>query len=238
MKVLTWNILASEWIDDETYKDVNKTIRHNSNQRFCRIMEYILHINPDIILLQEVMNTEYNNLIANLSSEYIISSLVIFDWNDIKSNSGNVSLFKRTEFSDKYMNHYPFDYGIQTNCVYKNQHCKIFNIHLNDVSIRRRHQQMNAIMPLLLDTKLCIVGGDFNHQYRQNTKLYDIPQYTIHNTTCPTYFIERKMNIDNILTKGFKTKSPIICPIYPETIEKGFIEYGSDHLPIVINIQV
>jgi endonuclease/exonuclease/phosphatase family metal-dependent hydrolase len=201
-------------------------------------MEHILQINPDIILLQEVMNPEYKKLIGYFENKYIISPLVRINWNDIKNNSGNVSLFKRTEFSHKYMSHSPLDYGVHTNCVYKNHHFTIYNVHLNDASIRKRYQQMNAKMPSLLDAKLCIIGGDFNHQYRQNTKLYDIPRYTIHNTTCPTYFVERKMNIDNILTKGFRNISPSSCPAYPENTEKGFIEYGSDHLPVVINIAI
>ena len=41
------------------------------------------------------------------------------------------------------------------------------------------------------------------------------------------------MTIDNILSKGFKILPNSSCPIYPINIERGFVEYGSDHLPII-----
>jgi hypothetical protein len=53
---------------------------------------------------------------------------------------------------------------------------------------------------------------------------------------CPTYYIERKMNIDNILTKGFQ-KAPLSkCNWYPTRVEDGFKEYGSDHLPVLVEV--
>jgi endonuclease/exonuclease/phosphatase family metal-dependent hydrolase len=236
MKVLTWNTLASEWIDDKTYKIVKKDIRCNAKTRFQVIMKRINDLNPTIILLQEVMPEQYNKLYLMLNKTYIITQLVVIKWEDRRNNSGNVSLFKRTDFSDKHIQHSPLDYGIQTTCIYKKRTCKIYNVHLSDISVYERNKQLNTIMPSLLDNNHCIIAGDFNHQYRLNTKLYNIPNYTIHNTNCPTYFIERKMNIDNILSKGFTTNSLTTCPEYPQGMEDGFIRYGSDHLPIVVDI--
>lgn len=236
MKVLTWNTLASEWIDNQTYKLVKKEIRCNAKNRFQVIMKRIIDIKPSIILLQEVMPEQYNQLQQMLHKTYIITQLVRINWNDTKNNSGNVSLFSRNDFSEKYMQHSPLDYGIQTNCIYKKRPCKIYNVHLSDVSVDERNKQLKTIMPALLESNHCIVAGDFNHQYRLNTKLYNIPNYTIHNTTCPTYYIERKMNIDNILFKGFRPSSLSTCPEYPADMEDGFIIYGSDHLPVVADI--
>ena len=236
MKVLTWNTLASEWIDDKTYKSVKKDIRCDADTRFQTIMKYITDINPTVILLQEVMPEQYNKLHLMLHKAYIITPLTQIHWDDTKNNSGNVTLLKRTDFSDKHILHEPLDYGIQTNCIYKKRPCKIYNIHLSDISVHERNKQMNVIMPSLLETNYCIIAGDFNHQYKKNTTFYNIPNYTIHNTKCPTYYIERKMNIDNILSKGFIPGSSNTCAYYPLNMENGFITYGSDHLPVVVDI--
>jgi endonuclease/exonuclease/phosphatase family metal-dependent hydrolase len=236
MKVLTWNILASEWIDDETYHMVKKTIRCDANRRFKRIMQYIMEEDATVILLQEVMPYEYGKLDRILRDKYILTPLSRINWHKTKNNSGNVTLFKKTDFSEKDMQHHRLEFGIRTDCMYKNKACRVFNIHFSDVSIKYRYTQLNSIMPLLLETNIGIIGGDFNHQYSKNTRFYNIPNYTIHNTTCPTYYIERKMNIDNILSKGLTIAPQTTCPKYPDDIEKGIIEYGSDHLPVKIDL--
>jgi hypothetical protein len=46
------------------------------------------------------------------------------------------------------------------------------------------------------------------------------------------------MNIDNILTNGFKKIQGSKCQLYPKNIEEGLIEYGSDHLPVIIEVDV
>ena len=236
MKVLTWNILASEWIDDETYHMVKKHIRCDANRRFKRIMQYIMEEDATIILLQEVMPYEYGKLDRILRDKYILTPLSRINWHKTKNNSGNVTLFKKTDFSEKDMKHHKLEFGIQTDCIYKNKACRVFNIHFSDVSIQHRYAQLKSIMPLLLETNIGIIGGDFNHQYSKNTRFYNIPDYTIHNTTCPTYYIERRMNIDNILSKGLTIAPHTTCPKYPDDIEEGIIEYGSDHLPVKIDL--
>jgi endonuclease/exonuclease/phosphatase family metal-dependent hydrolase len=236
MKVLTWNTLASEWIDDKTYKMVKKHIRCNTEKRFQTIVTHITNMDPSLVLLQEVMPEQYAVLKQKLHKTYIITPLLQIDWHKTKNNSGNVTLFKRTDFAEKQMQHFPLEFGLYTNCVYKNHPCKIYNIHLSDISANERKKQMNTIMHSLLESKYCIIGGDFNHQYRKNTQFYNIPEYTIHNTKCATYYIESKMNIDNLLSKGFVTNELNTCANYPLNIEKGFIDYGSDHLPVLVDI--
>jgi endonuclease/exonuclease/phosphatase family metal-dependent hydrolase len=235
MKVLTWNILASEWIDNKTYKMINKK-ELNANTRINRILQYILKHDATIIMLQEVMPMEYKKLTRLFQDRYIITPLNRIDWDDAKNHSGNVTLLNKSEFSNTHMQHYPLEFGVCTKCVYKNKICRIFNIHFNDLSISDRYRQRDSIMQTLEDTQHCIIGGDFNHQYNKNTKFYNISNYNIHNTSCPTYYIERRMNIDNILTKGFQLIPVSQCPKYPDDIENGFVEYGSDHLPIMIEL--
>ena len=75
-------------------------------------------------------------------------------------------MFKKTEFNDKYMNHFRLEFGIQTRCLYNNKDCIIYNIHLNDVSIQNRYTQLNSIKQILLEAKTCIHVGDFNQIYQ------------------------------------------------------------------------
>lgn len=235
MKILTWNILASEWIDDKTYHDVVKKIRYDNKRRFDRIFYYITKQNADLILLQEVMPCEYKKIKLLFKNEYIITPVFRINWHKNKNNSGNVSLFKRTEFVNN-MTHNKLEFGMHTTCLYKNKICHIYNIHLSDVSNKYRYTQLNSILKPLIEATTCIIGGDFNHQYINNTKFYNIPNYKTHNTMCTTYYIDRKINIDNILTKGFTRFGLIECPKCPENIQEGLTNYGSDHLPITLNI--
>ena len=45
------------------------------------------------------------------------------------------------------------------------------------------------------------------------------------------------MNIDNILTSGFKKVQGSKCHWYPTNIEEGLLEYGSDHMPVIIEVE-
>jgi hypothetical protein len=231
LKIITWNILASEWIDNDTYNMINKKILYNNKERIQKIITYILKSDADIILLQEVMPFEYNNIISAFDKKYNISMLQQINWDIIKNNSGNVSLFKKVIFHKNNLEYHILDFGIYTKCKYKKKVCAFFNIHLDDCSINLRYKQIKSLTPIIQLIPNCIIGGDFNHQYKKNTKFYKIPDFTIHNK-CPSYYIEKKMTIDNILSKGFKILPKSICPIYPINIERGFIKYGSDHLPI------
>jgi endonuclease/exonuclease/phosphatase family metal-dependent hydrolase len=122
--------------------------------------------------------------------------------------------------------------------MYKNRPCDIFNIHLDDQSPQKRYKQWDDLHAVSRKEGCgSIIAGDFNHQYRKKCPLYNTPGFEAHNL-CPTYYIERKMNIDNILTKGFK-KAPLSkCNWYPTRIEDGFKEYGSDHLPVIVEVDI
>ena len=237
MIILTWNILASEWIKKSHYPGVDESVLFDYAARFSKISKKIQSINPDIILLQEVMPREYNKLVSLLKDEYFISELKTITWQYNKgSESGNVTFLRRSMFPYKSILHIPLEYGIYTQCVSNNQNYDIFNIHLDDQSCAKRHKQWGEIHSITRKRNCVnIIGGDFNHQYKSNSKIYKVPGFTAHNT-CPSYYIERKMNIDNILTRGLKKMVGGACPLYPTNIEDGFKDYGSDHLPVVTNV--
>lgn len=234
MKILSWNILASEWIKSSYYPNVDKKILFNRTNRFKQILKHILELDPDIMLLQEVMKLEYSKLFKKFTSKYYISDLDPINWGNHICESGNVSFFRKTKF--KNIEHFPLKFGIYSICTYKNIKINICNIHLDDISLNKRLNQINTLKHGFENFKLCLIAGDFNQQYTANNRIYKIPHFTVHNK-CSSYYIEKKMNIDNILSKGFiEVKN--ICPLYPNTIEEGLQYIGSDHLPIFIVLKI
>lgn len=236
MKVLSWNILATEWIKRSYYKRVKDEILFDRRKRFKTIFNKICSEDADIIMLQEVMIQEYKALKKLLGSEYWISDMNPIIWKysakDNESESGNVTMLKKSTFPRKnYIKHYPLDFGVSTKCVYKRAVLTIFNIHLDDLSGVTRNRQLESVKPHF--GKQCIIAGDFNQVYKKGIKLYNLPGFRVHND-CPTYYIEKRMNIDNIITRGLKkVKSRCSdCEYYPRSMEEGFHIYASDHLPI------
>ena len=52
----------------------------------------------------------------------------------------------------------------------------------------------------------------------------------------PTYFLDKKMSIDHIMTKGLPHGVSTSVDSYGGDFIKQFKNYGSDHLPVVLNI--
>lgn len=227
MHILSWNILASEWIKQKYYPTVNSTILFDRKTRFERIKKRIMISDADVIMLQEVMKKEYTHL-KKLLKNYSFSSLSRVNWGG-KSESGNVTILKNSSF--KNIKHTYHSFFVQTSCIYKEKQLHFFNIHLSDTSYQKRKDQLKQIKDLCINQPYCVIAGDFNNEYTSQAKLFKIPGFTVRNK-CPTYYIEKKMNIDNILTKGFRKKKIMSCPHYPNELDYGFLIYGSDHLPI------
>uniref|UniRef100_A0A6C0HHS5 Endonuclease/exonuclease/phosphatase domain-containing protein n=1 Tax=viral metagenome TaxID=1070528 RepID=A0A6C0HHS5_9ZZZZ len=260
MKILTWNILASEWIKKSYYPTVDKKILFDRKSRLKKIMERIMDEDPDILLLQEVMEMEYKTLYKHFQSKYHISILSPINWaktnvETVSSESGNVTLLKKTVFKTKTeIYEQPLDqnfglYSLAT-FTYKNKkqskQIHIFNIHLNDLHGQTRNKQMNIIRAFAekQTQKYCIIAGDFNQEFRATSRVYSLNGFTVHNK-CATYYIEKNMNIDNILTKGFVEEETTKisnntthgkCNYVPLKVENGFKIYGSDHLPVSVYI--
>lgn len=237
MKIVTWNTLASEWMKKSYYPDTGAGVLFNRKARFEQLIKILRECDADVIMLQEVMKKEYSLLKKLFAEVYIVSKLKKMNWYNKESESGNVTILRRSLFPAAEVMHEPHEYGLHTQCMYKGNMCDIFNIHLDDASIQTRYKQWNDLNSKCRPNCRVIVGGDFNHQYKKNSRLYNAPGFTAHNL-CPTYYIERKMNIDNIMTKGFKKVQGNTCSWYPEKIEDGFHVYGSDHIPVFIELDL
>jgi endonuclease/exonuclease/phosphatase family metal-dependent hydrolase len=240
MRILSWNILASEWIKGAYYPKIDKKILFDREARLKRILTVLTESNADIILLQEVMPLEYKTLKRHLQKKYITAPLIAIQWKyspkESASESGNTTFLRRTLYAKANLHFSALDFGLVTELP----KMAIINVHLDDLSGQTRNKQIEEIKELLYKKPKCILAGDFNQIYRKNSKLYSLPDFTVHNIECPTYYIEEKMNIDNILTRGFATFSlnnkAHKCMIYPLTMNEGIEMYGSDHLPVVIDI--
>ena len=255
MKIVSWNILAAEWIKKSYYPNVKEKVLFDRKNRLKIIMERIINEDPDILLLQEVMKLEYKTFIKHFHDKFHISILSPIDWSNdaskepkksdnITSESGNVTLLKKSVFKSKkdiFEQSLEMNFGIYTTALYASKRIHIFNIHLNDLHGQTRNKQINMLRPFIEKQHYCIIGGDFNQEYRLNSKLYTISGFNVNNK-CPTYYVKKNMNIDNILSKGFALEkeqtNENICHYIPLNLENGFKIYGSDHLPVILLLKV
>jgi endonuclease/exonuclease/phosphatase family metal-dependent hydrolase len=226
MKILTWNILASEWIKKSYYPTVKDHSLFQSDTRCKIILDKLKDESADIVFLQEVMPLEYKILYQEFHRMYQFSTLSNIQWYNLKkSDSGNLTMVKKHLFNS--WNETPFDHGLYV----KIDNLHLFNVHLDDVSYDKRKKQLRQ---LPLDHKYVILAGDFNQNYKKESKLYDLPGFSVHNK-CNTYFVEKKMNIDNILSKGFIHHNDS-CEYVPSKVEEGLNLYGSDHIPVTVKL--
>ena len=99
MKVLSWNILANEFIAQKYYTMIPSEILFNRQQRQDNILATLLAIDADIMLLQEVMQSEYNLLTTHYDKTHHIIRGKYITWQNKRGYSGNVTLLRKQMFS-------------------------------------------------------------------------------------------------------------------------------------------
>ena len=72
MKIISWNILANEFITQSDYPMIKSKILFNRNERLKNIMKMLLKVNSDVMLLQEVMEKEFKALMRLFALKYTI----------------------------------------------------------------------------------------------------------------------------------------------------------------------
>lgn len=247
IKVLSWNILASEFIKKSYYPTLNFNLLNDRNKRIKIIIDNLMKEDPDIILLQEVMVKEYYYLKKYLKKNYYFSVLTNVNWNgNEKTESGNITLYKKKHFYKKnntnnllYNNKIYGSYIIiQLLNDKNNKLLHLFNVHLDDLSWQTRLKQINTIRPQLEKNKYCILGGDLNQKYNKNSQIYNISNFTVSNIKNMTYYIENNMNIDNILLKNIIFVKNNMVDELNFSKKELFEKYGSDHLPVIITLEI
>jgi len=99
MKIVSWNILANEFIKKNDYPMINAKTLFNRKERLGHILRLLECIDADIMLLQEVMTTEYNALSATFGKNYLVLQGTHIHWYGKKTSSGNVTLLRKKMFS-------------------------------------------------------------------------------------------------------------------------------------------
>lgn len=237
MKILSWNILADEFIKKRYYPMIPPEDLMNRVKRQKHIIHTLKQCDTDVMLLQEVMQSEYNALSQAFAKTYHLIRGKNITWQNKRGYSGNVTCLRKSLFT--VPTGVPLAFGVGINCFYKQQPLLIFNIHLDDASRETRLTQLNELLPALRSNTKIIVAGDFNENYEAKNKLYHLLQTAglkIMNRQ-PTYYIEKKMCIDNILTKGltWKHNAAQVVNDFGADVVKQFMTYGSDHLPVILN---
>ena len=265
MKVLSWNILAHEFIKKSYYPMINPKILFDRKGRLTQITNLLQHVNADVMLLQEVMQAEYNSLYETFFTDYHIIKGTTINWDNKKSYSGNVTFLRKNVFfipannDNAFINYLPF--GIYVRCYFldnmRNSYINpnspdkltpidIINVHLDYISHSKRISEIHSIEDGIKNANRVILGGDFNQDYKSKSKsksksnLYNLLNHSfglkIYNKD-PTYLIEKKICIDHIMTKGFIGNSyGYVVNNYGNDVIQQFKEYGSDHLPVIIMI--
>lgn len=248
VKVVSWNILASEWIRTTDYPDI-KTSLLFSIKRINKIIETLQNYNADIVFLQEVMPNEYKIIKKKFKDKYTITQIQPIKWSyknesHTKNESGNVILIRNTNYHTIKVS--VMDFCIIVQCIHNetNKTITLYNIHLDDISSVKRNTQMQKLLDFDNDINkknknaCCIIGGDFNQKYTLKSKLYSLPKFIVHNL-CNTYYIDSKLNIDNILTRGFKVdKTNSKCVNVSTNNEDMFKKIGSDHISIIASLLI
>ena len=237
MKILSWNILANEFINKRYYPMLPTDILFKRSARLQQIILLLSREDADVLLLQEVMLSEYNALDTFFSRYYHLIKSKPIVWQGVRCHSMNVILLRKNMFSLRGAGITFFNFGVIVECGLNKNTITIANVHLDDLSKAVRLKQLEEIKSQLTSVDSVILGGDFNENYSKTSPLYNRVESfglkIINDFT--TYYIGRKMCIDNIMLKGSSNKVKVkVINEYDNNVLQHFINYGSDHLPVIV----
>lgn len=120
MKVVSWNILANEFIKKADYPMIKGKMLFNRKGRLTQITRILKNVNADVMLLQEVMQAEYNSLLETFEKEYYIIKGNNINWYNKKSYSGNVTFLRKNVFSLSENNDMikDLEFGLYVKCYF------------------------------------------------------------------------------------------------------------------------
>ena len=244
MKVISWNILADEFIAKKYYPNIPIKLL-DRKKRLKTIINRIKKEKTDVLLLQEVMIKEHR-VLKDLFKNFFVSNLIPVKWkypNEYgkKSESGNVILLRKTLFSDFQ---YIVDDFCIVSCIYNNKKVCFVNVHLDDLSGITRFNQITRVIEKTNKFNKVIIAGDLNQRYNEDSYMFKffklnhfIPSVTNND---PTYYISKSQSIDNIMFKGFELKSSSVSNDCGKRTLENIIcqinDYGSDHFPIIVDL--
>lgn len=242
MKVLSFNILADQYID---YYDLQRdypTINESDlklEKRMPKILSYVKKIDADIVFLQEI-TPQTKKMFAKNFPDYKLTPLAKHKYSEGGSyNSGNMTMLKKSMFK-KISNKSMFlaktyNVFLITDCEYEGEPLTLINIHLDWEKEELRTKEAIALNKYLTKHKRCIVAGDFNTDADiTHSKFKKLESAVMKNTS--TFLCENTM-IDYIYVRGFKVSMGMVDNRPIEDKRNCFIKtiklYGSDHYPVI-----
>lgn len=236
LRVLTWNVLAERWIEPDE-------VRTERWARFARVCHWLDALDADVVALQEVEPEEYALLEARMRVRGYRC-----DYGHVRAAARR---FAGAQASDLVRDLWYDDAARSTSghTVFCRERVAravaVVSVHLDDESAARRLAQLDACLAALDPARPRIVAGDFNEHYdtaRGGGALYALARRR-GMTVCvtggaSTYYTElpaRAYAIDNVLVAGVAGVPGAHVPPAPPDAARGLAEYGSDHLPVVVD---
>jgi len=185
LRVVSWNVLAPMWVHGDTFPGVNASVVAPEN-RLPKRLEILDAMSPDIILLQEVQESEFRGISNHYERDYELlglarnSSDLWRDWrrgNEYEDN-GPMVLLRGGIISKVRWESIPLTSAGDTLTFvtefFGNRNFFVVNTHLETISQETRNEQFSFVLDFL-NKKLCggseqifqpivIWGGDFNER--------------------------------------------------------------------------
>ncbi len=181
IKIFSWNILGPETKDVAWYADRYPAIIH-WHDRFMRIMQTILHSNPDIICLQEVSEAQKHIFELTLFAH----GFVLGAYASKGPRGGVILFYKKERFTLNNLGHVHINphqtFHHNSACVWvtlidkqNNKSILITSAHLQPQYIQEQFRELiDALAPLSRSIPILIIG-DFNTKYK--SMINDIMPY-------------------------------------------------------------
>lgn len=249
LKILTWNVLAQQWIDLEL-KDAALDKRHlKRTYRIEKQLQYIKQTNPDVILLQETTPIVLRQYQRQLP-DYEIDCFSQMRWQkEYSPINGNAILWKKNILKDTRCDTIILDkqagiYGTLLRArVTNGAQITFVNVHLSYGNFKAASNQFKTIFDYLerSDQKI-VIGGDFNMGYPdwEIERFFNGKGFTDclkrNTVTHPFKNDPYGQTIEHILIKNMKCQNISIGE--SKSIGDSLKKYGTDHYPIVVEIKI
>lgn len=264
IKVLSWNILSSNWVNPEElhidYPNVDKS-HLTDKERYPKIIKFIKQTNADVITLQEA-NSNTRKILANIfKGKYKVLPLAAHKgnhWNQKTATglngkplaNGNLIMLRKFMFSKISQTviqlHKNGNVAPVVSCVHKETGRPIIisTIHFDDMYKDLRHQQASSIIKRLnkyRDKAFIICSGDFNIDIKDKLhRFYEENGYkrTVKDRT--STFLCEDIMIDHIYIHGGRVH---VSKVYNKVNNDSCMvstlsKYGSDHYPVLSEIKI
>jgi len=250
--VLSFNVLAQTWIDDEIKRAVLDKRHLKRTYRVARQIDVMRRSKADVILLQEVTPIVLERYKRAMPEYHVPTCFSQMHWQGATADTpvtGNAVLWRRGLFRSAQCQIVQLDrgnYAAMLTAVTKDtgQHVKFVSLHLEHGNFQAASAQFRNLFAqkFIQNEKRVVIGGDFNmghpdwhiENFFKQRGFKDC--ITPHTPTHPFANDPYGQTIDHILIRGCKCKDSKItrCSSVGQCIKR----YGSDHYPVLARMQL